>query len=111
MNLSQKERLLLEDQMSHEEICIQKYNNYAAQAQDPELKQMFQAYAQQEQEHYDTLNQMLSGQVPNMQQQAQQEQQQAQGQQKQQQAQGQQAQQGQQGMQAMQDQSDETLCN
>ena len=68
LTLSQKERLLLEDQKSHEEICIKKYNSYANQAQDPELKQMFRTFAMQEQQHLDTINQMLNGQVPNMQQ-------------------------------------------
>lgn len=67
IKLSQKERLLLEDQKSHEEICIEKYTNYANQAQDPELKQLFNIYAQQEQQHLNTINQILSGQVPNMQ--------------------------------------------
>lgn len=68
LNLTQKERKLLEDQKSSEEICIKKYQNYASLAQDPELKQMFQTYAAQEQSHLDTINAMLSGQVPNMQQ-------------------------------------------
>ncbi len=31
VNLTQKEKMLLEDQKSHEEICIQKYSNYANQ--------------------------------------------------------------------------------
>lgn len=68
MQLSQKERTLLEDQKSHEELCIKKYNNYASQTQDPQLKQMFQAHAQHEQEHLNSINQILSGQVPNVQQ-------------------------------------------
>jgi len=76
MTLTQKERSLLQDQKNHEEICIKKYNNYASQAKDPELKQMFQNFAQQEQKHLNTINQMLSGQVPNMQQNQQQGQQQ-----------------------------------
>jgi len=76
MTLTQKERSLLQDQKNHEEICIKKYNNYASQAKDPELKQMFQNFAQQEQNHLNTINQMLSGQVPNMQQNQQQSQQQ-----------------------------------
>ena len=75
--LSQKERMLLEDQKSHEEICIKKYSNYAQQAQDPQLKQLFNSYAAQEQTHYNTLTQLLSGQQPNMEQQGQQQQQQA----------------------------------
>ena len=73
VNLTQKERMLLEDQKHHEEICIKKYNNYANQAQDPQLKQLFQTYAQQEQQHLDTINQILAGQVPNMGQQGQQQ--------------------------------------
>lgn len=72
VKLSQKERMLLEDQKSHEEICIQKYNSYAEQAGDPQLKQLFKQYAGQEQQHWDTINQILNGQVPNMQQQGQQ---------------------------------------
>lgn len=66
VNLTEKERLLLEDQKQHEEMCIKKYNNYANQAQDFQLKQIFLANAQQEQQHLDTINQMLNGQVPNM---------------------------------------------
>ena len=65
-NLTQKERMLLEDQKSHEDVCIKKYNDYANMAQDPQLKQLFQTYAQQEQQHLNTINQILSGQVPSM---------------------------------------------
>jgi spore coat protein CotF len=64
--LSQKERMLLQDQKKHEEVCIQKYNNYSNQAQDPQLKQLFKSYAGQEQNHYNTINQILNGQVPNI---------------------------------------------
>lgn len=69
MNLSQKERFLLEDQKSHEETCVEKYNEYASRAEDPQLKQLFKTYAQEEQEHLNTINQLLSGQIPNMNQQ------------------------------------------
>ena len=69
VQLSQKERMLLQDQIKHEEVCIQKYNNYSNQAQDPQLKQLFKSYADQEQNHYNTLNQILNGQVSNMNQQ------------------------------------------
>jgi len=63
-NLTQKESLLLEDQKKHEELCIQKYQSYANQTQCPELKQLFNNYANQEQQHLNTINQMLNGQVP-----------------------------------------------
>lgn len=72
INLTQKERTLLEDQKKHEQICIQKYISYANQATSPELQQLFQNYAQQEQSHYDSINQILSGQIPNLQNQNQQ---------------------------------------
>ncbi|SHG52715.1 Spore coat protein CotF [Thermosyntropha lipolytica DSM 11003] len=66
INLTQKERMLLEDQKKHEQVCVQKYNEYASKATDPQLKQLFTAYAQQEQTHYDTINQILNGQLPAM---------------------------------------------
>jgi spore coat protein CotF len=64
LQLTQKERTFLEDQKKHEEICIQKYTNYARQAGDPQLKQLFNQYASQEQQHYNTINQLLQGQQP-----------------------------------------------
>lgn len=78
MQLSEKERTLLEDSKGHEELCIKKYNNYASQAQDPQLKQLFQGLAQKEQEHLTSINQILSGTIPNIQQGQQQGQQQQQ---------------------------------
>ncbi len=66
MHLTQKEQYLLQDQKTHEELCIKKYNSYANQAQDEELKQLFTSHAQQEQQHLNTINQIISGQVPQM---------------------------------------------
>jgi len=71
MQLTQKERNYLEDQKSHEELCIKKYTNYSNQAKDPQLKQLFQNLAQKEQEHLNSINQILNGQIPNIQQQQQ----------------------------------------
>ncbi len=66
LSLTQKETSLLKDQQNHEKICIQKYQTYAIQAQDGQLKQLLTSYAQQEQKHLDTLSQILNGQVPSM---------------------------------------------
>lgn len=66
MNFTTKERYLLEDQKNHEQICIQKYTNYANMVSCPELKSILQQNAQQEQEHYNTINQLLQGQIPSM---------------------------------------------
>jgi spore coat protein CotF len=66
VSLTQKETMLLKDLRSHEEWCVKKYTDYSTLAQDPELKTMFTNFAQQERQHYDTVNQILSGQVPSM---------------------------------------------
>ena len=66
ITFSQKETMLLNDLKNHEVLCIEKYTAYAKQAQDPPLKQLFSTYASQEQQHLNTLNQIASGQVPNM---------------------------------------------
>jgi len=54
------------DQKTHEETCVDKYAKYANQAQDTQLKQLFNSYSAQEQEHLNTINQILSGQVPSV---------------------------------------------
>lgn len=64
--LTQKETSLLKDQQNHEKLCIQKYQKYAQQASDPQLKQLLSGYATQEKNHLDTITQMLNGQVPTM---------------------------------------------
>lgn len=66
LQLTQKERMLLEDEQHQEGICIKKYQNYAQQAQDSQLKQLFNKLAGEEQHHYDMINQMLQGQQPNL---------------------------------------------
>ncbi|MDD3268380.1 MAG: spore coat protein [Syntrophomonadaceae bacterium] len=74
LNFTQKERMLLEDQKKHEQVCVDKYNSYASQVQCPQLKALFQGYAQQEQQHLDSINQMINGQLPAMNQGSQQQQ-------------------------------------
>ncbi|MBR0598041.1 spore coat protein [Sinanaerobacter chloroacetimidivorans] len=64
IQLSKKERMLLEDEKTQEELCIAKYNSYAQQAQDPQLKQLFTKLANEERKHYDTVNQLLQGFMP-----------------------------------------------
>jgi len=57
--LSQKERMLLEDLKKEEDLCVVKYQNYAQQAQDSQLSQLFNKLAGEEQKHYNTVNQLL----------------------------------------------------
>ena len=69
INLSIKERMLLEDEKSHEQLCVDKYNEYSNKAYCPELKNLFSQLAQKEQQHLDSINQLLNGIVPNINQQ------------------------------------------
>ncbi|WP_407305589.1 spore coat protein [Desulfosporosinus sp. SB140] len=64
--ISQKERMLFQDQKSHEEMCVEKYTKYANEAQDQELKQLFTTHASHEKQHFNTLNEILNGQTPAM---------------------------------------------
>ena len=64
VKLTQKEKLLLQDLKSHEEWCIKKYTEAQNRASDPALKQTFGELLGQERQHLDTVNQILSGTVP-----------------------------------------------
>ena len=65
IQLSQKEKMFLQDLKSQEEICVKKYQIYSAQAQDTELKQLFNTLSTEEQHHFTMVSQMLQGQEPN----------------------------------------------
>ena len=41
INLTAKERMLLEDEKSHEELCVSKYKDYASKAKCQELSNLF----------------------------------------------------------------------
>lgn len=77
ITLTQKERTLLEDQKNHEQICIEKYSNYANMAYDNQLKQICKANEQVERNHLNSINQLLSGTIPDTNQQQNQSQQQS----------------------------------
>jgi len=66
VTLTTKEKYLLEDQKSHEEQCILKYENYANLACDEQLKAVFRTNGKKEEEHLQTINQLLNGTVPAM---------------------------------------------
>ena len=57
--LSQKEKMLLEDLKKEEDLCVKKYSSYAQQAQCPQLSQLFTQIANVEKEHYNTVNQII----------------------------------------------------
>lgn len=66
MQLTQKETALLKDLKDQEQICVEKYNKYAADAHDAQLSGLLKHLGQTEQQHLDTINQIMSGTVPTM---------------------------------------------
>ncbi len=67
MQLTQKESTLLKDLRSQEQLCIDKYAKYSNEACDEQLKSLFSQIRQREQQHLQTLDQIASGTVPQMQ--------------------------------------------
>ena len=59
--LNEKERAVIQDLQTQEKSCVEKYGKYAEAARDPELKSLFQSIQKQEEEHYQSLSQVLSG--------------------------------------------------
>lgn len=66
MILNEKEKIAITNLQSQEETCIQKYGKYACEAKDTVLKDLFQSIQKEEQQHYDSLGQVLSGTVPSV---------------------------------------------
>ena len=85
---TQKEASLLQDLKGQEQLCVEKYNEYAQRAHDPELKNLLTSIGETEVGHLKTLTDMLGGQMPQQQGGQQQSQGGQQGQQGQQQQQG-----------------------
>ena len=64
MVLKEKEKQAIKDLQTLEQACIDKYDKYAAQAKDPVLQELFTTLKGNEQKHYDSLKQVLTGTVP-----------------------------------------------
>ena len=55
---------LVSELKTQEELCVQKYDFYASQAKDPELKKLFKKILKHEQDHYNMLNDLTNGTGP-----------------------------------------------
>lgn len=66
MTLTQKETTFLQDLKSQEQLCVDKYAKYSSDACDGNLKNIFSKIGQAEKQHFDTINQILGGTVPQM---------------------------------------------
>ncbi len=59
MELSAKEKRILEDQLKAEYICMSKYKLFEEQAVDPQIKKAFNLAYQQEIQHAESLKALL----------------------------------------------------
>ncbi len=66
MILSEKQKSLVKDLQDQEKLCVQKYEHGEQQARDPELKKLFQCIKENEQEHFNSLSQLLTGTCPSI---------------------------------------------
>ncbi|MCC3869247.1 spore coat protein [Terrisporobacter mayombei] len=66
VNLTSKERFLLEGEKYQQQLVIDKYNDYALQAQDNSLKGLFSNLVKIEEKHLNMIDEMLQGKVPQM---------------------------------------------
>ena len=64
MTPNQKETNFLKDLKGQEELCIGKYERYAAEAKTPELRALFEDMKKTEQSHLETIQSMMGGTVP-----------------------------------------------
>ncbi len=64
MVLTDKETMTIEDLRQQEQSCVEKYKRYSGEARDTVLRDLFENLSQKEQEHYDSLGQILNGTVP-----------------------------------------------
>lgn len=64
VNLTNKERFLLEGEKYQQQLAIDKYNNFALQAADPILKTIFSNLSEIEENHLNMVNEMLQGRIP-----------------------------------------------
>lgn len=64
MILSEKETSVIKELQTQEQTCIEKYGRYSGEAKDTVLKDLFSDLQRKEQQHYDSLEQVLSGTVP-----------------------------------------------
>ncbi|MFV0315238.1 MAG: spore coat protein [Anaerotignum sp.] len=67
MQLTEKEKALLRDLKEQEQVCVEKYSKYSTEANDTQLQALFSKIGQAEQQHLDTINQILNGTIPQMQ--------------------------------------------
>ena len=63
MQLTEKEQSVIKELQTQEKSCVEKYRFYESSAKDPELQKLFHQIGDEEQEHFDSLADVLKGNV------------------------------------------------
>ena len=66
MKLTEKEKLLLKDLKTAEQLCIDKYTEYSNKATDKKLKNIFSSIKSKEEEHLKTVQKIMDGKTQTM---------------------------------------------
>lgn len=66
VNLTTKEIFLLEGEKYQQQLAIDKYNDYALQADDNNLKRLFTNLSNIEQKHLNMIDKILQGNIPSI---------------------------------------------
>lgn len=64
MLLKEKELMTIQDLQTQEKCCIEKYDRYSKEANDPVLQSLFKTLKKKEKSHYDSLTQVIEGACP-----------------------------------------------
>ncbi len=64
MKLTQQEKMFLTNLKTQEQLCVDKYKYYSAQAKDGELKSLFKLIQKHEQTHFNALDELLTNKIP-----------------------------------------------
>lgn len=63
MVLKESEKTVLQDLMTQEKNCVEKYTRYAKEAKDPVLSELFSNLRQREEDHFNSLGSVLNGET------------------------------------------------
>ena len=66
MQLTEAETNVIKDLQTQEKTCVEKYRFYEASAHDRQLKDLFHRIGDEEQEHFESLGEVLKGSVPDV---------------------------------------------
>lgn len=66
VNLTMKEKFLLEGEKYQQQLALDKYNDYALHAQDSSLKNLFSNLIKIEEKHLNMIEDMLQGNLPHI---------------------------------------------